>query len=389
MNYGILTANRSGAGIRVAPTTDSTGTLVLTVGRGTNLGTDGYISGGSVNGNTRWWIVGDSLYVSDTMVSFKANPVGTAPAPVPPPAPTGHAYGIAQNDIQYESNTVQQTYMQDIRSLGFTWLRVDANWSYVTSSWANLDQVIMNATTYGLTVDLIINGTPSDAKRTTSDYGNFAKSVATRYLKTVSTFEIWNEQNLDGSWGGSASPASYTPYLKAAYTAIKSVNPSATVLLGGTAPAASPDVDPRDFLKGVYAYGGKGYFDAVAHHPYVFPAMIADNNSYSAWGQMYRTTPSLRSIMTDNGDSSKQIWLTEFGAPTGGGAEALTEAQQAEQLAEAITTVRTLSWAGPLFLYTYKDIVNDGGMESYFGLVNHNNIRKPSYASVQAAIKTS
>ena len=63
--------------------------------------------------------------------------------------------------------------------------------------------------------------------------------------------------------------------LKRAYVEIKAVDPTATVLAGGTAPApddpSGRDMSPVTFLRNIYANGGKGYFDAFAHHPYSFP----------------------------------------------------------------------------------------------------------------------
>ncbi len=52
--------------------------------------------------------------------------------------------------------------------------------------------------------------------------------------------------------------------------------------------------------------------------PYCWPAFPGDTEHWTAWHQMYGNSPSLRSVMGDNGDAGKRIWATEFGAPTDG-----------------------------------------------------------------------
>jgi exo-beta-1,3-glucanase (GH17 family) len=136
-------------------------------------------------------------------------------------------------------------------------------------------------------------------------------------------------------------------------------------------------------MQTMYAQGAKGYFDAFAHHPYCYaadfdcPDTVAD---WSAWSQMNETSPSLRSIMAANGDSDKKIWLTEFGAPTGGGTKAVSEALQAKMVADAYAKVRTTSWLGPLLWYSLKDNgTNSTDMEDWFGVLRTDGSHKPAY----------
>jgi hypothetical protein len=87
--------------------------------------------------------------------------------------------------------------------------------------------------------------------------------------------------------------------------------------------------------------------------------------------------------MIANGDSAKKIWITEYGAPTVG-SNAISEADQSEELVQAITQVKQLSYIGSFYLYTWQDmagIVDDG-----FGLLTATNTEKPSYAAVTAAL---
>jgi len=179
--------------------------------------------------------------------------------------------------------------------------------------------------------------------------------VAKRYDgKGAKYFEIWNEPNNPSFWAPRPDPAAYTADLKAAYAAIKNVDPSAIVLSGGLAPEpnSSTSYAPLTFLADMYADGAKGSFDGVGFHPYSYPIDPDTFNPGSAWSQMSQTSPSIRSIMAANGDSAKKIWITEFGAPTSGTTDNVSDAEQSEELVQAISQVEQLSWVGSFYMYT-------------------------------------
>ena len=65
------------------------------------------------------------------------------------------------------------------------------------------------------------------------DYARFAAAAARHYAPLgVQAFEIWNEPNTSASWTN-PSPAAYARVLKAAYPAIKAVDPSGIVVHRG------------------------------------------------------------------------------------------------------------------------------------------------------------
>ncbi|HEY6068588.1 MAG TPA: hypothetical protein VIU81_07815, partial [Gaiellaceae bacterium] len=102
---------------------------------------------------------------------------------------------------------------------------------------------------------------------------------------------------------------------------------------------------------------------------------------------MYGTSPSLRSIMADNGDSGKQIWATEFGAPTGGPEGAFVAEQvQAAMLKRAFDLFPTYDWAGPMFWYSGRDLgTAPDTSENFYGILRHDFSTKPAYAAYAAA----
>jgi hypothetical protein len=188
----------------------------------------------------------------------------------------------------------------------------------------------------------------------------------------VTAYEVWNEPNIPNFWASGPSVVQYARLLTAGYNAIKAAYSSATVITGGTSPAptsgTAPNntISPIDFLNGLYANGAGAKFDAVGHHPYCSPAYPGETQPWSAWYQMYGTSPSLRSVLAANGHSSKKIWATEYGCFTNGPAgdvgSVQTEAAQAGHLAAAMRKWGSYTWAGPMFVYEFRDTnTADGG----------------------------
>src|SRR5262249_35016201 len=144
-----------------------------------------------------------------------------------------------------------------------------------------------------------------------------------------------------------------------AATAIRGVDSRALIVTGGTSPAVNGNgnIAPVTFLEEIYAHGGKSAFDAVGHHPDCLPALPGEREPRSAWQQMDGAEASLRRVMTANGDADKQIWATEFGAPTNGPSGSFVgEKLQAEMVTRAYRLFGSYKWAGPLFWYAARDL---------------------------------
>ncbi len=310
--------------------------------------------------------------------------------------------------------------LNDVVSLGVGWIRIDVAWSSVQPNnkdeyfWENTDRIVNEASKRGLRVLPIITYTPYWARSDKCKYTNrcapdsplefakFAKDVASRYSKKgVHAYEIWNEPNLGLFWKPSADPEYYVRLLKGSYVGIHEVDPSAIVITGGLAPTDTKGISmsPREFVELMYKYGGKNYFDAVGFHPYSFPVSPDEYHKTSAWSHMNDTNWSLRSIMKKNGDNDKNIWLTEYGAPTGGSGSVaegpgghyiwnvpdhVTEKYQSEILESAIVKTREYEWDGPMFWYSYKDLGTDTSTkENFFGLLRHDGSKKPAYFTLK------
>jgi hypothetical protein len=340
-------------------------------------------------------------------------PAPSSPPPPPPPSGSYSPFGLAVGwQLPWMSSGDQTTFYNDSQAMGVGVLRFDINWPSIQAggpssyNWGPQDAVVKGAMAHGMKILGDIAYTPTWARPSgtsdkyaptnVSDYGNFCKASAQHYSPMgVHAYEVWNEPNTAGMFQPSPNVAKYTAMLKACYTAIKSVDPNSTVVTGGTAPAgkynasgSSSTINGINWLEGIYANGGKGYFDAVAHHPYSYPYAPSTAADWSAWYQMFGTTPSLRSVMVAHGDGGKQIWGTEWGMPTNGpsGSGSVSEATQAAQTTEAFKLWTSYSWTGPLFMYEGRDNgTSTSDRENFFGLWRYDWSKKPAYNAYKTA----
>ncbi len=329
----------------------------------------------------------------------------------------GIAAGSSLPSLSPEQLTARLNGMQ---TAGARWIRLDFDWSLIqpdnsrTYDWSKYDALMAAISKHPFTVLAILDYTPPWARPSSctsnshcapadpAQFAAFAGAAARRYgPKGIRYWEVWNEPNNGVFWQPGAAPSRYTALLRGTYSALHAADPRAYVVTAGLSPQATGNGSyaPYDFLAAVYRSGGRGYFDAVGDHPYTFPLSPAANAD-DAWTQMAAASHSLRSLMLANGDGAKKIWITEFGAPTGGPGPVATlqnqnlaaspyvvdPALQAKILTDAIRLYRTYTWAGPFFYYTYQDPGTDPSTnENFFGLVTAAGGGKPAYAVFQAA----
>jgi hypothetical protein len=317
-------------------------------------------------------------------------------------------FGVADPDLIDKNVAVQASQLAAMKSIGIDSIRLDADWDEVQHlgpgmfDWRRLDQVVHSIRAAGLSVDLIIDGCPpwaavpaahgdpSPQPASPAQYATWAAEVAARYApEGVRLFEIWNEPNNSVAWQPAPDPSAYTADLVAAYSAIKKVDPSAFIISGGLSPGPTygSSISPISFLKAMYAHGAKGSFDALGFHPYSYPALPETFKAWSGWSQMAQTNPSLRSLMTSNGDAGKPIWITEFGAPSSGPG-GVGDTAQATAFNQAIAQADKTTWIGAFYIYSWQDRGTDPrNVEDWFGLVTAAGTPKIAYDTVAAAAK--
>ena len=323
------------------------------------------------------------------------------------PAAPGLTFGIAYPALASESPTAQKSAISVIKSIGITSVRIDADWAWVqpTSAnefdWSVLDQEVKVIRAAGLTVDLIIDGCPpwaavpgttgdaSPQPASSAQFATWAADVARRYApEGVRYFEIWNEPNIVAFWQPKPNPVAYSDDLIAAYKAIKDVDSSAFVVSGGLSPSVTDadDYSPVEFLEDMYHDGVKGSFDALGYHPYSYPVAPDTYEPWSGWSQMSATDPSIRSVMADNGDSDKKVWITEFGAPSSG-ISSVGTAGQATQIGQALGAARSNNWIGAIYIYTWQDSSTADAQDNGFGLLAADGSPKPACGVVASVLR--
>ena len=138
----------------------------------------------------------------------------------------------------------------------------------------------------------------------------------------------------------------------------------------------------------MFAAGIHGSFDALGIHPYTYPYVPDDALSYNN----YYNLGKYYDLLIANGDSDKQVWATEAGAPTGTyvGADrrAVSEATQAVVAQRIYEIAAKRPWQGPVFWFCFRDYGPDlGDIEQNFGLLHNDGTPKPAYDAFVAAMQ--
>lgn len=277
--------------------------------------------------------------------------------------------GLADSALYGESPEDMDRTFDLIRQTGVSKVGILMPWAFIQRApnqrdWGVADRMVSTAQQHGLDVLAVLNSTPrwaapanpvpySARPDSAAAFGDFAAMVAGRYRGRISHYEVWNEANSVLFWTPTPDAAAYTELLKAAYPKIKAADPAATVVAAGLAPVFSfgtLTLNPAEFAKRMYAAGAKNNFDAMAYHPYNYTMKFSK-------GKRYPESPltqvnAMHQTMADNVDGGKKIWCTEYGEPT----SSVDELTPAEYLRDMITSWRTLPFAGPLFIYTTRDL---------------------------------
>lgn len=314
----------------------------------------------------------------------------TAPRPVAAPPvlaryPFGYGVQVSRGDAAIEAN--------DIKSLGFNWVKVQVVWREMEPSKGNLqlgglDSFVGTMNSNGIKVLLSVVKAPDWSRPINKDGGegppdnmqdaaDFMGALASRYCnKGVGAIEMWNENNLRVEWndkrGISADLA--MDMMKRAYKSIGDNCPKDIVRVSAAPTPTGGDggrtaIDDLAWMDLLYQRGLKDYSDAIGVHPSGFcnppdiqwntlPTNRCGRNPHRS--EYFRSTlESYHALMVRYGDGSKQLWPTEFGWPvgTGGGAHPAGQNNDAETVAgwyaQAYTLAKSWGWVGPMFAWQW------------------------------------
>jgi hypothetical protein len=334
---------------------------------------------------------------ASTSVPTSSSSVPTSvPVSGPIPLPTLASKMGLSTGVQLWNATPAQmdSEISGIAAAGAKWVRTSLLWRDVEpvsanqDDWSRSDRIVADSRRDGVQVIFTLGGAPDWAGAQQSGefstdaqlYAQFAAKVAARYRGQVRVYELGNEPN-GTNYVPHPDAATYVAILKASYPAIKKADPEAVVLTAGLAGSRDKNgnIAGDTFISEMYQDGAKGYFDALSFHPYTYPLLASQDatGGTRSWSLMLR----VRAIMVANGDANKQIWVTEYGAPTNG-PRSVSEQQQAAMLQDAFQLWSTYPWGGIISWFDYQDKGNDTTThKDFFGLITTTGAHKPAYAA--------
>lgn len=211
-----------------------------------------------------------------------------------------------------------------MRAAGVRSWRVEFSWDLVEQTqgapdWAASDRKVLAAAAAGIDVLGLVLRAPGWANGNGVDpfvppkdpaaYGRFAAMLSRRYgpdgalwaahpevtPKPIRAWEIWNEPNIPQYFRAQPFMKPYARLLKAARAGLRTVDPSATIVLAGMANYSWAEL--RRFLKAEPSVK----FDAVAVHPFTgYPSGMIE---------LIRRN---RSVLDQAGRTTPKLWLTEL-----------------------------------------------------------------------------
>jgi hypothetical protein len=282
------------------------------------------------------------------------------------------------------------------KQLGAKVVRVDVPWSTMEPRAAGriepgplayTDRLTADAAAAGIRVIMLVDSTPCWASsapasmlrkcvpeqagaanawppREAGAYATFVAYLAQRYGTKLTAIEIWNEpdQSNELYFAGPNKAARYAALLRAAYTAIKSANPSVLVL------GASIVGDNGKFLRLLYREGIKGYYDGLSVHFYTLTVAAV------------RYT---HEVQVANGDSTP-IWLDEFGFSSCWPKQRIQEEQgcvtsrlQGVDLADIFHSLARFPYVAGIVVYKLQSSEAED-----FGVLTTTGAHKPAYSAL-------
>lgn len=295
--------------------------------------------------------------------------------------------------LEWLSDAELNTQLDLLKEMGCKYVRNDFAMSIIQPTegnydWKKYDNVVNECTKRGIEMIALMDQYNSRAWCNGGNtymypvlpqyYQTWCEETAKHYLGVINIFEMGNEPDGITFWPPYPDPVAYTELLKAGYTGTKKGNPNAVVLYAGLAGSWTVPIDT--FLPESYKAGAKGYFDAIALHPYTHPSAPS-----------FALLDKAIKIMEANGDENMPIYITEVGWPTGSSTNSVSETTQATYLKQLFELANGKNYKNVKLLCWY-DFKDDGldlnNKEHNFGLIHNNKystpyLPKPSYTTYQ------
>lgn len=337
-----------------------------------------------------------------------AKPAESAPGPsgaLPNNNDSGFEYALPVNAGQLDDVELDRT-LDKAKAAGVNTIYSGAVWWYLNDgqpprsyNWSSTDRLIAGAEKRGMKVNLVLSGTPDwvhpNLKSTVPNFfdriwypprggaqlthwKNFVTDVVSRYQGRVARYEMWNEPNIREFWKPEPNPKEYASFLRTSYLSAKRAYPQARVAFGGI---SRNDVG---YLNAYYsaakrypkASSNRYFFDLMNVHPYSsmgsFPqeplspdrntASAVHQGAYGMVDQNFLGLKKIKSAMSNQGDTAKNIFIGEYGFPTSDTSwmKGVPGYRRALYLKRAYTQARSLPYIEGMNWYYYRPSSNDG-----------------------------
>ena len=324
------------------------------------------------------------------------------------------------DDISFRFAPDHQANLASAAATGASVIHTTANWAAIAPTkpanpsnpndpayrLTDLNELVANASRYGLRVMINVTGSPKWANgghtpnympKNVADFGKFVRMLATLYdgrnpgKGSVALWSIWNEPNLQQflypQFRGNTivSVSNYAKLLKSGYAAIKAANPKALVAAGETSAqgrdkplkGASETVAPATFAKLLAKQHVK--FDAWAHHPYPTAKNAKPLETVRYPNVTLSQLPRFEKDMKTWYHHAVPVWITEYGHETKpGDPHGVSLATQSAYAKQALTVARRDPNVQMFIWFTFRD---SAGNPWQSGLENPSGSHKPSYAA--------
>jgi hypothetical protein len=294
---------------------------------------------------------------------------------------------------------------------GVRWSREELSWANIepqtkgSFNWAPYDARLTHDTNHGIDVVGMLLTTPRWASTNpnapdwywyepanVNDYFDFVRAAVARWRNQVHVWEIWNEPNHQGTWNcinNCNRAAHYAQLLQGAYAAVKSVDPTARVLIGGLY-VHDYNNEGMAFLDQVVAASGGGInFDGLSIHTYM-PDRVPESMRTDSVVQnfQYRLNMANDWINAHVGRPG-EIWVTEDGRSTCGSCPSQFRWSEDDQ-ASMLTRMYGIAAAMPRVVqfdyFQFEDKFNNpNDMYGGMSIVRDNYATKPAYNAYRVA----
>jgi hypothetical protein len=266
-------------------------------------------------------------------------PAGTIPAGYVPSFPPVSMFGMNLYLTGLERSVNQANQIGALAAAGgVKWSREELSWANIepnvkgTFNWSPYDQRLAADFNNNIQVIGMLLTTPRWSTTNPNagdwywyepsnynDYYDFVRAAVNRWKGSIHTWEIWNEPNHAGTWNclnNCDRAAHYAQLLQGAYVAVKSVDPTARVLIGGLY-VHDTNNEGMAFLNSVVAAsGGAINFDAMSIHTYM-PDRIPESTDPQTVVQNYQYRLNMvNDWINAHGGHPAEIWVTEEGKST-------------------------------------------------------------------------